>query len=98
MQQKADIEGAGSFMTQQAAATQSAKFEEKPSPPPRFVDTHASVLLDLLRGLAALLVLGDHWRNLLFIDYRDVTAHRKALFLPYLLTTAGHQAVVIFLS
>jgi peptidoglycan/LPS O-acetylase OafA/YrhL len=83
-------------MTQQVASAESAKFEEKPGPPLRFVDTHASVLLDLLRGLAALLVLGEHWRNLFFIDYRDVTAHRKALLLPYLLTTAGHQAVVIF--
>jgi peptidoglycan/LPS O-acetylase OafA/YrhL len=68
----------------------------KPSPPVRFVDTQASALLDLMRGLAALLVLGEHWRNLLFVDYRQVSLHKKALLLPYLLTAAGHQAVIVF--
>jgi peptidoglycan/LPS O-acetylase OafA/YrhL len=61
-----------------------------------FGQTRASVLLDLLRGLAALLVLLEHWRNLLFCDYRQVPSH-KVLWIPaYLLTAAGHQAVVIF--
>jgi peptidoglycan/LPS O-acetylase OafA/YrhL len=63
---------------------------------PAFKDTTASVLLDLLRGLAALLVLFEHWRNLLFIDYPQLIAHRWALILPYALSSAGHQAVVIF--
>jgi peptidoglycan/LPS O-acetylase OafA/YrhL len=63
---------------------------------PAFKDTTASVLLDLLRGLAALLVLLEHWRNLLFIDYPQLTAHKLALILPYALSSAGHQAVVIF--
>jgi peptidoglycan/LPS O-acetylase OafA/YrhL len=67
-----------------------------PARPPRFVDTQASVFLDLLRGLAALLVLGEHWRNLLFVDYRQLPAHGKVFLLPYLLTAAGHQAVIIF--
>lgn len=61
-----------------------------------FKDTTASVLLDLLRGIAALLVLLGHWRNLLFYDYPQLTAHKVLLFLPYGLSTAGHQAVVIF--
>jgi peptidoglycan/LPS O-acetylase OafA/YrhL len=61
-----------------------------------FKDTTASVLLDLLRGLAALLVLLEHWRNLLFIDYPQLTAHKLILILPYALSSAGHQAVVIF--
>ncbi len=51
---------------------------------PAFKDTTASVLLDLLRGLAALLVLLGHWRNLLFMDYPQLTAH-KALLLTALL-------------
>jgi len=63
---------------------------------PAFKDTTASVLLDLLRGLAALLVLVGHWRNLLFIDFPQLTAHKLLLILPYALTSAGHQAVVIF--
>lgn len=63
---------------------------------PAFKDTTASVLLDLLRGLAALMVLLEHWRNLLFIDYPQLAAHKLAMILPYALTSAGHQAVVIF--
>ncbi|MBN9614504.1 MAG: hypothetical protein BGO25_06135 [Acidobacteriales bacterium 59-55] len=63
---------------------------------PAFNDTAASVLLDLLRGLAALLVLLGHWRNLLFIDYPQLTAHKLMLLVPYALSSAGHQAVVIF--
>lgn len=61
-----------------------------------FKDTTASVLLDLLRGIAALLVLLEHWRNLLFRDYPQLTAHKTLLLLPYALSAAGHQAVVIF--
>lgn len=63
---------------------------------PAFKDTTASVLLDLLRGLAALMVLLGHWRNLLFIDYPQLTAHKLMLLVPYALSSAGHQAVVIF--
>lgn len=61
-----------------------------------FKDTTASVLLDLLRGLAALLVLFGHWRNLLFIDFPQLTAHKAVMAVPYILSSAGHQAVVIF--
>lgn len=63
---------------------------------PAFKDTTASVLLDLLRGVAALLVLLGHWRNLLFVDYPQLIAHKAMLALPYALSSAGHQAVVIF--
>jgi peptidoglycan/LPS O-acetylase OafA/YrhL len=64
---------------------------------PRFGDTWASVLLDLLRGIAALMVLGDHWRNFFFVDFPEVrVGHRWALIPAYIVTTAGHQAVVIF--
>jgi peptidoglycan/LPS O-acetylase OafA/YrhL len=58
--------------------------------------TNASVLLDLIRGLAALLVLLEHWRNIFFVDYPQLVLHR-ILFAPlYILCSAGHQAVVIF--
>jgi peptidoglycan/LPS O-acetylase OafA/YrhL len=64
---------------------------------PSFTDTQASVLLDLLRGLAALLAAGSHWRNMLFVDYSSLPARRHLLYLPfYLLTTQGHRTVVIF--
>ncbi|WP_263367651.1 acyltransferase family protein [Edaphobacter bradus] len=62
----------------------------------RFADSRASVLFDLIRGLAALVVLFEHSRNLFFIDYHQITQHRGLLALPYLLSGAGHQAVVVF--
>jgi peptidoglycan/LPS O-acetylase OafA/YrhL len=63
----------------------------------RFGDTWASVILDLMRGLAAVMVLGDHWRNFFFVDFPEFNLPRRKMFvLPYVLTTAGHQAVVIF--
>ena len=64
--------------------------------PVSFVKSNASVFLDVVRGLAACLVLLDHWRNFLFLDYSQLTAHRALFVLPYLLSSAGHQAVVIF--
>jgi peptidoglycan/LPS O-acetylase OafA/YrhL len=67
-----------------------------PREPPRFSATWASVGLDLLRGLAAILVLVDHWRNLFFVNFHSVVAHRWFFAVPYVLTAAGHQAVVIF--
>lgn len=72
-----------------------------PGPPPlaaqsRFISTQASVLLDLVRALAAFLVLFSHWRNIFFLDFPDLQAHRLLFALPYLLSSAGHQSVVIF--
>jgi peptidoglycan/LPS O-acetylase OafA/YrhL len=52
--------------------------------------------MDLIRGLAALLVLLEHWRNSLFVDYPELPSHRRWFALPYLVTAAGHQAVIIF--
>jgi peptidoglycan/LPS O-acetylase OafA/YrhL len=54
------------------------------------------VFLDLLRGLAAILVLADHWRNYFFVNFHEVGLHRVLLAVPYILTAAGHEAVVIF--
>ena len=73
-----------------------------PSPRParktsiRFVDTWASVHLDLLRWVAAVLVLLDHFRNLFFVDFPSLTVHRNWMILPYGLSSAGHQSVVCF--
>ena len=65
----------------------------------RFGDTWASVILDLMRGLAAVMVLGDHWRNFFFVDFPEINLPTRKMFvLPYVLTTAGHQAVVIHRS
>lgn len=61
-----------------------------------FAGSSASVLFDLLRGLAALFVVGGHWRHVLYVDYPEVTAYRRLLALPYLLASAGHEAVIVF--
>lgn len=50
--------------------------------------------LDLVRGIAALLVCISHWRNLLFVPFKQVQSVALAPF--YLLTSCGHAAVVIF--
>jgi peptidoglycan/LPS O-acetylase OafA/YrhL len=64
--------------------------------PVRFVDSSASLLFDLLRGLAALIVVFEHWRNIFFVDYQQLPKH-SALLLPlYILSGAGHQAVIVF--
>lgn len=64
--------------------------------PVSFHSTAASVYLDALRALAAIIVLLSHWRNFLFVDYPQLTAHRALLLVPYLVSGAGHQAVIIF--
>ncbi len=61
-----------------------------------FVDSQASLLLDLVRALAAFVVLCEHWRNIFFVDYGILASHKAFFLLPYLLVSAGHQAIVIF--
>jgi peptidoglycan/LPS O-acetylase OafA/YrhL len=67
------------------------------SKPIPFSRTTASVHLDATRALAALLVCLGHWRNLLFVSYPQLhAAHRSLFAISYVLTDAGHQAVMIF--
>jgi peptidoglycan/LPS O-acetylase OafA/YrhL len=62
-----------------------------------FSETAASVLLDAVRALAALVVCLEHWRNLFFVDYPQIqSTHRWLYALFYISTDAGHQAVIIF--
>jgi peptidoglycan/LPS O-acetylase OafA/YrhL len=61
-----------------------------------FQHTTASVLLDLIRGLAAILVLVSHWKILYFVDYPKIPFHAWLFAAPYVLASAGHQAVLIF--
>src|SRR5580704_5843011 len=61
-----------------------------------FADSWASVHFDLLRGIAAFLVLIGHWRNLFFIDFSEITQHRWWFAVPYTLSSVGHQSVVLF--
>jgi peptidoglycan/LPS O-acetylase OafA/YrhL len=64
--------------------------------PVSFVRTEASVLLDLVRGLAAFLVVIGHARNFFFVDYNELPTHRLWTSVFYLVTKAGHQGVIIF--
>lgn len=55
------------------------------------------VWLDLARGITALLVCAGHLRAAMFVDYKDVTqpsGFSEKLF--YIVTSLGHQAVVVF--
>jgi len=61
-----------------------------------FVRTNASVLLDLVRGLAAFLVVIGHGRNFLFLDYHELPTHSIWVSILYLITKAGHQGVIVF--
>jgi peptidoglycan/LPS O-acetylase OafA/YrhL len=64
-----------------------------------FRKTSASVALDALRGVAAVLVLLDHCQRLFFVPLqtaRGVSAHPFLTTVLYSLSSAGIQAVVIF--
>ncbi len=54
------------------------------------------MLLDLIRGVAALLVLLSHWKILFFIDYPQIPSHQLWFAIPYVVSDAGHQSVLIF--
>lgn len=61
-----------------------------------FGDTIASELLDAIRGIAAFIVIIEHWRSLFFVDFAQITQHRVLLIPLYLFTGGGQQAVLVF--
>jgi peptidoglycan/LPS O-acetylase OafA/YrhL len=56
----------------------------------------ASQALSFMRGVAALLVLLNHWRELLFVDYPDLSHPSFLARAFYFSCGFGHQAVIIF--
>lgn len=62
----------------------------------KFTNSQASVLLDLVRALAAFLVLISHWKIMFFVDYPQIPVHRIWFAAPYVFASAGHQSVLIF--
>lgn len=58
--------------------------------------TRTSDHLDFIRGLAAVGVLLDHTRKLLFVDFGDVTGASQLTKLVYLVSSLGHQFVMVF--
>lgn len=58
--------------------------------------TRASATLDAVRAVAAFAVLAGHARNLLFVDYGELTAAGAPTRAFYFATGLGHQAVLVF--
>ena len=61
-----------------------------------FPQTQASVHLDAMRGVAAVLVVVFHMRGMLYVELDQVRVHRMLVHLPYTMAGLGHQAVIIF--
>ncbi len=55
-----------------------------------------SNILNLLRWIAATMVVIGHLRSFLFVDYSSVLHHTILTKLFYLITGFGHQAVIVF--
>lgn len=60
------------------------------------MNSNLSSFLNLSRWLAALLVVTGHIKNILFVDFGDVTHKSVACRLFYFVSGLGHEAVVIF--
>ena len=56
----------------------------------------ASAHLDMVRGTAALAVMLGHVRALFFVDYSHLLTRNSLVGGAYLLTSLGHQAVLVF--
>ncbi|MCC7394350.1 MAG: acyltransferase [Sphingomonadaceae bacterium] len=54
--------------------------------------------IDMLRGLAALLVCVGHIRGMIWVDYGALAAPDAVTKILYFLTGLGHQAVVLFFA
>jgi peptidoglycan/LPS O-acetylase OafA/YrhL len=59
-------------------------------------DSLASRLLDLFRGMAAILVLLNHFRSLFFENYQNQLNPSLLQKGFYLITTLGHESVIVF--
>lgn len=54
--------------------------------------------LDMLRGMVALLVVANHARAMVLIDYSAVEVHSLTAAAFYFVTSLGHQAVLAFFA
>jgi len=55
-----------------------------------------SLHLDFIRGASALIVLLNHWRNIFFVDYGDITSPSLASKSLYFVASLGRVSVIIF--
>lgn len=56
------------------------------------------VHLDMLRGIAAFVVVAEHARAFIFVQYSELSGLHPAWQIFYAVTTFGHQAVMIFFA
>lgn len=56
----------------------------------------ASAHLDLIRGLAAWVVMWDHARSLLFVGYQQLQNPNRFTEVLFFFTGFGHEAVMVF--
>ncbi len=56
----------------------------------------ASVHMDAIRGIAAMLVFYEHFRSLMFVDFAEVNHKSAVTKLSYFLSGLGHSAVMVF--
>ena len=62
-----------------------------------FVKSHASVMLDAVRGVAAVLVTLEHLRLRLFFEFTPAELHHNpALHALFILASFGHSSVIVF--
>ena len=67
-------------------------------PEPVSLTPDVSAYLDIVRALAAFIVVLGHWRAFYFVDYGEVQASHATSFVKalYAATRYGHQAVMVF--
>ena len=67
-------------------------------PQPVSLTPTVSAYLDIVRALAAFIVVLGHWRAFYFVDYGQVQAANATSFVKalYAATRYGHQAVMVF--
>ncbi len=63
---------------------------------PRTLTPTASPHLDLIRALAAWVVIWDHARSLLFVGYQQLRNPSRLTKALFFLTGSGHKAVMVF--
>ncbi len=63
---------------------------------PRPLSKAASAHLDLIRAIAAWLVMWGHIRNLFFVDFESVEHASRLVKVIYFFTGFGHESVVVF--
>lgn len=79
----------------------SARVQNTPEiriPRPIDLTPTASGYLDIVRSLASMAVMFNHWRAFYFVDYQAVAPPMKTVLVKtlYFLTGFGHQAVMLF--